>query len=39
MDCAVRAHLADPRTLVLAHLSVVVWGRKPPACGLRVRPG
>ena len=29
LDQAVRAHLADPRTLVLAHLLVVVTGRKP----------
>jgi hypothetical protein len=26
----VREHLADPRTLALAHLLVVTWGRKPP---------
>jgi SAM-dependent methyltransferase len=31
LDQAVRAHLADPRTLALAHLLVVTWGRKPPA--------
>ena len=31
LDRAVRAHLADPRTLVLSHLLVVAWGRKPPA--------
>jgi ubiquinone/menaquinone biosynthesis C-methylase UbiE len=31
LDQAVRAHLADPRTLVLSHLLVVAWGRKP-AC-------
>jgi hypothetical protein len=29
LDQAVRAHLADPRTLVLSHLLVVAWGRKP----------
>ncbi len=28
---AVRDHLADPRTLVMPHLSFLVWGRKPPA--------
>jgi hypothetical protein len=39
LDRAVRAHLDDPRTLVMPHLSFLVWGRKPPACGLRVRPG
>ena len=39
LDCAVRAHLDDPRTLVMPHLSFLVWGRKPPTCGLRVRPG
>jgi SAM-dependent methyltransferase len=31
LDRAVRAHLADPRTLVMSHLLVVAWGRKPPA--------
>jgi ubiquinone/menaquinone biosynthesis C-methylase UbiE len=31
LDQAVREHLADPRTLALAHLLVVAWGRKPPA--------
>ena len=30
LDRAVREHLADPRTLTLAHLLVVTWGRKPP---------
>jgi ubiquinone/menaquinone biosynthesis C-methylase UbiE len=29
VDQAVRAHLADPRTLVLSHLFVMAWGRKP----------
>jgi ubiquinone/menaquinone biosynthesis C-methylase UbiE len=29
LDRAVREHLADPRTLTLAHLLVVTWGRKP----------
>jgi ubiquinone/menaquinone biosynthesis C-methylase UbiE len=29
VDQAVRAHLADPRTLVMSHLLVVAWGRKP----------
>lgn len=31
LDQAVREHLADPRTLTLAHLFVVTWGRKPAA--------
>jgi len=31
LDRAVREHLADPRTLTLAHLLVVTWARKPPA--------
>jgi ubiquinone/menaquinone biosynthesis C-methylase UbiE len=31
LDQAVREHLADPRTVALAHLLVVTWGRKPPA--------
>jgi trans-aconitate methyltransferase len=31
LDQAVREHLADPRTLTLAHLLVVTWGRKPAA--------
>ena len=31
LDRAVREHLADPRTLVMPHLLVVAWGRKPPA--------
>jgi SAM-dependent methyltransferase len=30
LDRAVRAHLADPRTLMMPHLLVVAWGRKPP---------
>jgi SAM-dependent methyltransferase len=29
VDVAVRAHLADPRTLVMPHLLVTAWGRKP----------
>ena len=29
LDCAVREHLHDPRTLVMPHLSFLVWGRKP----------
>lgn len=29
LDQAVREHLADPRTLVLPHLLVAAWGRKP----------
>ena len=29
VDAAVRAHLADPRTLVMPHLLVTAWGRKP----------
>ena len=31
VDRAVREHLADPRTLMVPHLLVVAWGRKPPA--------
>jgi ubiquinone/menaquinone biosynthesis C-methylase UbiE len=31
LDRTVRAHLADPRTLMMPHLLVVAWGRKPPA--------
>jgi ubiquinone/menaquinone biosynthesis C-methylase UbiE len=31
VDRAVREHLADPRTVSLAHLLVVAWGRKPSA--------
>ena len=31
VDRAVREHLADARTVSLAHLLVVAWGRKPPA--------
>ena len=31
LDHAVRAHLADPRTLVMPHLLFVAWGRKPRA--------
>jgi SAM-dependent methyltransferase len=31
VDRAVRAHLADPRTLVLPHLLFAAWGRKPAA--------
>ena len=30
IDRAVRQHLADPRTLVMSHLLIVAWGRKPP---------
>lgn len=29
LDQAVRAHLADPRTLMMPHLLVVARGRKP----------
>ncbi len=29
VDAAVRAHLADPRTLIMPHLLVTAWGRKP----------
>ena len=29
LDRAVRAHLADPRTLMMPHLLVAAWGRKP----------
>jgi hypothetical protein len=29
MDRAVRRHLADPRTLVMPHLLMAAWGRKP----------
>ena len=29
VDTAVRAHLADPRTLIMPHLWVTAWGRKP----------
>jgi hypothetical protein len=29
VDEAVRAHLADPRTLIMPHLLVTAWGRKP----------
>jgi len=29
VDQAVRRHLADPRTLMMPHLLVVTWGRKP----------
>jgi SAM-dependent methyltransferase len=30
LDRTVRAHLAGPRTLMMPHLFVVAWGRKPP---------
>jgi ubiquinone/menaquinone biosynthesis C-methylase UbiE len=30
LDRAVRAHLDDPRTLVVPHLFFLAWGRKPP---------
>ncbi len=30
LDRTVREHLADPRTLMMPHLLVVAWGRKPP---------
>jgi SAM-dependent methyltransferase len=29
VDAAVRAHLADPRTLMMPHLLVTAWGRQP----------
>lgn len=29
LDDAIRAHLADPRTLMMPHLLIAVWGRKP----------
>lgn len=31
LDRAVREHLADPRTLMVPHLLIVAWGRRPPA--------
>jgi SAM-dependent methyltransferase len=31
LDRGVREHLADPRTLMMPHLLVVAWGRKPTA--------
>jgi hypothetical protein len=31
LDRAVREHLADPCTLMMPHLLVAAWGRKPPA--------
>jgi ubiquinone/menaquinone biosynthesis C-methylase UbiE len=31
LDRAVREHLADPRTLMMPHLLIVAWGRKPAA--------
>jgi hypothetical protein len=29
VDTAVRAHLGDPSTLMMPHLLVTAWGRKP----------
>ena len=29
LDRAVREHLADPRTVMMSHLLIVAWGRKP----------
>jgi hypothetical protein len=29
VDDEVRQHLADPRTLVIPHLMMAVWARKP----------
>jgi SAM-dependent methyltransferase len=31
LDSAVRRHLADPRTLMMPHLLMTAWGRKPSA--------
>jgi hypothetical protein len=31
IDRAVREHLDDPRTIVMPHLTFLVWGRKPEA--------
>jgi hypothetical protein len=31
LDTGVRAHLDDPRTLIIPHLYVLAWGRKPSA--------
>jgi hypothetical protein len=31
LDRAIREHLAVARTVSVAHLLVVAWGRKPPA--------
>jgi ubiquinone/menaquinone biosynthesis C-methylase UbiE len=33
IDRAVRQHLADPRTLVMPHLLMAAWGRKPAVAG------
>jgi hypothetical protein len=29
VNAAVRPHLADPRTLIMPHLLVAAWDRKP----------
>jgi len=31
LDTGVRAHLDDPRTLVIPHLYILAWCRKPSA--------
>jgi hypothetical protein len=31
LDRVARAHLDDPRTVVVPHLSFLAWGRKPQA--------
>jgi len=32
VDRTVREHLADPRTVLMSHLLVVAWARKPARC-------
>ena len=33
LDAAARAHLGDPRTVVMSALTFLAWGRKPPGLG------
>ena len=33
LDTAARAHLGDPRTVVMSALTFLAWGRKPPGLG------
>lgn len=39
VDRAVREHLSDPDTLMLANLLFLAWGRKPAEAARRDRPG
>jgi ubiquinone/menaquinone biosynthesis C-methylase UbiE len=38
LDAAARAHIGDPRTVVMSALTFLIWGRKPAGLGTSPRP-